>query len=154
MRAVIFALAFLTLAAPASAADAPSLTVEQVIQIGNGIAALDGYDKIVKDGASEKSVHVPYQFGGGLRLLLASDLDKARTVIKRYQDAVQALFSAMQKDGKIPDASLAQYTAEQRKMLDQPADVQLARIKADELKLSENPIPSSVLSNLVPILDQ
>jgi hypothetical protein len=148
----ICAIAFAAMFSTASfAAD---LTVEQVVVVANGLAQLDGYEKVVKDGAQEKVVKVPYNFGGGLRWSIAGNLEKGRAVAKRYEDSRKAVFDQMAKDGKIPAEKEQVFTDELRKILDKPADIQLDHFKRDELKTQENPIPGSVLSLLLPIVDQ
>lgn len=154
MKKLASLLLFAALLVPAHAADQPKLTVDQVASVTAGLSQLDTYDKTIKDGARETVVKQAYSFGGGLRWLIAGNLEKGRRVIKQYQEARAALVNSMAKDGKIPDDKLQALNAEDRKMQEAVADVQFDRIRGDELKLNENPVPASVLSLILPIVDQ
>lgn len=157
MKRIILAVTLVSLAAllnPVHAADQQKLTVDQIASVTTGLSQLDTYDKTVKDGARETIVKQSYNFGGGLRWLIAGNLDKGRRIIKQYQDARTALVNSVAKDGKVPDDKIQALNLEDRKMQDAVSDVQFDRIKAEELKLNENPIPASVLSLILPIVDQ
>lgn len=143
-----------------AADDPPKLTVEQVMNVAQGLASLDCAKDTIKDGASEKEVCRPYKFGGGLVLLIARDLSKARGVIQAYQTAHNQLIKEMSDPatGKIADARVVEFSQEDRKITSAQADADLDHIRWVELKVGsgsgENPVPPSVVSLLQPILDQ
>ena len=140
---------------PARAADATppdSITIDQAIGVMRALGQLDRYEVQDKDG---KAVSIPYKFSGALRYLIASDLDLATTAARQYQTAVNALVMQISGGGnKVPDELLPKFNEENNKLLAAPAGVILRKIKLDDLKLDENPIPVSVLSVLMPIIEK
>lgn len=143
--------ALLLLPAAAVAAD---LTVEQALTVTNGLAQLDGYDDVCTDGAVQKTCRRPYKFGGGLRWTIASALaagKPAQTTWQTVQAAIVAQYAGA--DGKLPEASVAKANREIAEALAKPAGITMPTIKREELKLDDNPIPPSVLSLLMPILE-
>jgi len=143
------------LAAPATAAD---LTIGQVLDVSQGLSQLDCAKDTIRDGTSEKEVCRPYRFSGGLVLLIARDLSRARATAQNYQDAHNKLVRSMAgPDGKVPEARAADFVAEDRAILASPSEVLLDHIRWVELRVGsgagENPIPPSVVSLLEPILD-
>lgn len=159
MKKTAFAFIACTLTSASAGAEPIKLSVDQVAIVYQGLAALDGYDKPVKDGQQEHSIKVFYEFGGGLRLSIARDMTKLREVVTVYQAARQAALASvgaipLGPDGK-PDESSAparQFGVEDLKMRSDAQEIELDSIKTDELKLDKNPIPASILSFLSPIL--
>lgn len=144
---------------PASAKD--QFTVEELILLGNNLAKLDGYEKVVKDGAQERTTKVFYNFEPGLRWQNATSIDKIVAVDKQYRQQLRIIRDAVNaKDvsGNTPEekaaARAALYAAEDQKLLTTIPGVDIAHIKLDELKLKENPIPATVLGLLKPIIDE
>jgi hypothetical protein len=129
------------------------LTTEQAITIAAGLRGLDGYDRIAKDGERERIVRELYKLGGGLRLSVAKNLNKLDALQGIYQRARADLVASMaDPKGEVPQARMAEFVAEERKMLDADQDIDLAMIKEDELKLDQNPIPATTLSLIQPLL--
>lgn len=149
----LFVAACLALMSPAAAEDAATLTVEQVIQIGNGLAAFDGYDDICKDGQVEKSCRRPYKLTGGVRLTIALDIAECRRIASAYTTVRQGLIVQYGRGGiKVPDDAIVSFNADDRKALDAIADVKLVHLKRSDLAMDENPFPPSILALLLPIL--
>jgi hypothetical protein len=130
--------------AVASETKSLSLTTNEVANLAAALVALDGSDKIVKDGLQDKIVKAPYNLGAGLRLVVAHDLTTARGLLTEFQLAA----SGMQKT----DGDKAKGEIEILAM--QKQQVQLTTIDISELMLDQNQIPPSVLSGLSPILDE
>lgn len=148
------ALAGLLLCSPAYA---ESLTNEQALGIFGALSALDGYEKVLKDGASEKAVKVPYDFGGGLRLVIAQDMVALKPKVDAYTTAHNALIMQLSNGkGDFKDNPKGEIEAQDQTltMLSAKIDVGLTHIREPELKLDENRIPPSILAGLLPILDE
>ena len=131
------------------------LNAEQVVTLINGLGALDGYDKVIKDGAAEKTAHENYKLGGGLRLVIARNLAALKIPYASTQAARQKLINDANANGPIDKdpAKAAALTKELMEVLTATDDVPLSTIKSGELKLDENPIPGSVLSMISFILE-
>jgi hypothetical protein len=132
------------------------LTGEQMTIIANGLIALDGYDRIIKDGVSEKTGRESYKLGGGLRLIIGRDLTALRASMQPIYAAQRALlFEKSNNTGEIKPGSLEekQFNMESFKIMLSPSEIELYPISTKELKLDENPIPGSVLSSLGLILE-
>jgi hypothetical protein len=151
MRSLILVAALLL--STAAQAESVSLTVQQTRELYVALSSLDGYEKIVKDGASEKVVKTPYAFGGGLRLAIGRNLLAVSPTVQVYDKSSRELFTqfAGGKD-KLEGEGLVKFQAEAQKMQDAKASVEVIKIKPAELKLDENPIPGSVIAGLQAIL--
>ena len=146
-------LAIFGLILPAHSEDRQPFTVEQAIQIGNGLSQLDGYDDC-RDGEKGKDCHHLYKFSGSLRLTIALDLAEYRRIAAAYSVVRQALIVQYSNgSGNVPSDQIAAFNTEDRRVLDSPSDVKYGRIKRDDLKIEDNPIPASVLSLILPIVD-
>lgn len=139
------------------------ITMEQADRVLNGLTALDGYPKVIKDGGQDKAVTISYELSGNTRKLIAKDMDLVMPALKRYGKVRQGLVKQYLDRDTVPDvrsdeyAKLAatekfkQLSDELQKLLDQPIDEELTKISDADLKLDVNPIPPSVLSMLSPI---
>jgi len=126
------------LSTPAIAADNQvSLTVNDIVGLGNALAVLDGYDHAVKDGTQDRVIKEPYKFGPGVRLSIAHDL----TTVKAALADVQAAARGFNGDKAAVD-----------RLGFEKQTLTLAPISAKDLSLDQNPIPPSVLSAMSPIL--
>ena len=131
------------------------LTIESAINIHAGLKQLDSYERAIKDGERERVVREFYKFGGGMRLLIAKNLNRLDIVVSTFQAARDGLVYEFSSDGKaevLPE-KMAAFGKAVRDLMIVEEEVELTRIKSDELKLDENPVPASTLSLLLPILD-
>lgn len=131
---------------------AEPLTVEQALNVATGLGQLTSIDGVDKEGKPTKTY---YKFSPDLRLLIAVDIDIGRSVQTQFQNANNALVMQL-SDGNppVPPEKMSAYNVELVKMMAAPARATFHRIKAADLKLDENPIPASVLSLIIPILDR
>ena len=131
------------------------LTIESAISIHAGLKLLDSYERVIKDGERERVVSEFYKFGGGLRLLIAKNLNHLDVVVSTFQKARDGLVYEFSVDGKaeVPSEKMAAFGKAVRDLMDTEEEIELSKIKGDELKLDENPVPASTLSLLLPILD-
>lgn len=142
----------------ASAQDAasparPHLTFDQVRDLIGGLVALDGRQRVVKDGQQERIVPQEYDLAPGIRLVIAQNLLRAKNTFAPLQPA----FAAVQRqfadaNGKVPDERLVEFNLAVRKLQDSLTDADFIPIKYEELKPSVNNFPPSVIAALLPIL--
>lgn len=139
-------------------AEPVKLSIEKADKLLSGLLALDGYEKVVKDGGSERPVKVVYDLSGRLRLLIAKDIDVLSPAIRRFSKTRQELVGAASvATHKIPVEGTPEFvklSKDVQDMLDSEEQFDLLKIKEEELKLDANPISASVLSQLSPVLIQ
>lgn len=150
----------------ARAESKPPLSNAQALSLLSALRNLDGHVVITKQNGVDTPVVVPWDFGSGtLRLRIARNivaLSAVESAIETTrQSIVREILKGMppDKDGK-PITEVPRNTTEwdslQRQYgeaLAEGARVDLARIRASELRLDKNEIPVSVLSALDPIFD-
>jgi nitroreductase len=138
----------------AFAAEAPKITNAQALSMLQALRNLDGRMVIVK----ETPVMQPWDFGSGtLRLRIAKNVSALVAVEKAIDDARIGIVKEQMKGGvdqiKPGTPEFDAFQKQYADMLNAPAQVELARIRASELKLDKNEIPVTALSALEPILD-
>ena len=144
----------LLLCSAAYAQEPKYLSVEQAIRVTNGLGQLDGYDGTCKDGATEKTCRKLYNLGMGVRMTIAKNMDKGVAVGKIYNKARQDLIAQLSEGGtKVPDENMSKFLAEDAKAQEASSGVIMDRINKSDLKLDENPIPATVLYQIIPILN-
>ena len=92
MKSVIVAIALLGLAGTAQAqqkVEGPAvpapLTFEQALQVDQGLHALDGYKRIIKDGQREYEATELYKLGPGLRVQIGLAIARLDPVAREFQ---------------------------------------------------------------------
>jgi len=129
------------------------MTVQAMIDLQKGLMALDGYDKVIKDGEREKTARVYYELGGGLRLLIARNLNRIEPELKALEKARNETFMQYSNgENRISPDKAVDFMKAERALLDNEVEVELIEIDQTELKLDKNPIPGTVLSVLIPLL--
>ena len=151
--------------ARAEDAQKPKITVAQALSLLAALRNLDGHVVAIKQGASDATVMIPWDFGSGLlRLKIANDISILSLNEKSAEDARQGVIKEIVKglpedkraagiQAGTPEFSVFQ--AQYGEALNAPAQgtQDLARIKASELKLDKNEIGGTTISGLMPILD-
>lgn len=155
---------------PASAADdtpAP-LTIAKCLEINGALSALEvPYDYVVKDGSKETVAHRKYRLGEAWGPI-ALNRTSLFPIVKAAQEASNKLVEEIAGEGKQiarfvdpdkPDkgetAQWKDYSAKLTAFTERPCGLTLARIKASDLKPSDdNPIPFSISLTLEAILDR
>ena len=125
------------IATPAFAADKVTLNLSpnEILQIQNGLTALDGYHKIIKNNLGQDTdVLVPYDLAPGVRLTIAHD-----------EAVIQQTFTELRKAAQ----GLSQDDA--AKLANTPQDIDLVTLQATDLKVDANPFAPTVLASLAPI---
>jgi hypothetical protein len=152
------------LASPAGAQVKPeklTLPVSQLSDLLTGLNALDGRDKVIREGALERVVKVEYELDAGVRLAIGRDIMALRQVMQVGQAENQKIRSGFIAAGRlkfsvdgqrVEGEGLAEFNEKAQAILDATADCDLYKLKASDLKLEKNPIPGTVIGSLQPIL--
>lgn len=152
ITALITALCFLPLRAQAD-----TLSVSDLLQIGQGLAALDhGYETTAKDGAQEHVVKQTFAFSPGVLMALVKDEIAISTALKAF-DVTRTKLVQDAADGgdpaKLDAKTTATLTAKLQPLLDEKHDVALVHFKTADFNLDKNPIPLAALVALAPLID-
>lgn len=152
MKLLKFAVvALLLLAAPAFAQEKKPLTVEEVLGATTALRALKTYTALDKAGTA---VQLPYKFPSTVAFDMAMNIAKGDQVGKAYQDVVNGLVSQLSDGGtQVPPAKMLDFQAQNRKVLDAPAKIEMTRFKRSDLNVDGQPIAPETLMLLLPILD-
>lgn len=152
------AVAALTMAVlPAHAGE--KLTISQCLEINAGLAALDHYDAVIRDGDKDRVVPKQYKLGA-VRITIALNMAALRSVVEATEKARRGIIDEI-TGGKMPDVGSAEFKeadAKFRAVTESLCNITPGRIRVADLKLGdgpdENAIPPSALAGLAPILDQ
>jgi len=122
---------------PAFAADKVTLNLSpnEILQIQNGLTALDGYHKVIKNNLGQDTdVLVPYDLAPSARLTIAHD-----------EVVIQESFSELRKaaQGLSPE--------EAAKLANTPQPIDLVTIQVSDLKIDTNPLAPTTLAILAPV---
>jgi len=129
------------------------LSLESIIRLNVGLSQLDGYDKIVKQGETERVVRVYYKLTAGFRLAMAMNLDRLQPIVSAYNKARNNIILELSEgSGKVPDDKNAEFNSQDVDILDEIHTIKLTKIKENELDLDNNPIPVSTLALLKVLL--
>jgi hypothetical protein len=154
---IIPTLAFAEVATPAPSAPDKSteLTYAQVLSAYQGLAALDGYQKVVEEGGRSKAIPQPYDFAELTREAIADDEIALKAAIDDEQAKAKIFIRGIGEEPKpdTPEAKkrekdIADYSDN---LLGKKFKIVLTLLNRDELKLATNQIPPSVLAALDPV---
>lgn len=130
------------------------LTVNQAFSVSVGIEQLNkGGTQIIKDGAKETTVQVPFALTPNVRVALAVDASHISDAIGPAQRALKAARERLgAASGELDDASRKALDAEAEKIGAQTVEVDLTPISEDQLALDKNPgISAATIQALLPI---
>jgi hypothetical protein len=130
------------------------LTTQSALNLFNGLAALDGYDRVVKKGDDEIVVRGHFKFSGTFRRLLGRNMTNLRVEIDHYEKAHNALIEQLADGGNVvPPEKLADFAAQKNALLNEEVEVDLKQFSESELNLDENvAISHNVYSLIQPLL--
>lgn len=138
-----------------------TLTNQRLLELEAALVALDGCDKIVKDGERERVVKDFYKLGGGLRMSMAKNRMVLKAALAAHELARQAAFKeasdgADSIDSKTDEGrlQLQKLNSLMNELAQQTHEVELLTLTQDELRLDQNPVPIDVLVGLGPILEE
>lgn len=137
------------------------LTNQQVNELAGAISAMNGYERIVKDGEKERAVADTYKhIGVGLKSSMAKNLVALKAPAAAYELARQAIFRECSGGADSIDTKTDEGQQQMRRLntllaelATQTHDVDLLTLKLEELRLDVNPWPVTVLAGLGPILE-
>lgn len=156
-RSVLAVLCLLSSVLGASA-ETLKLKLEQILPLANALASLDqGQTKIIKQGdAPDKVLQLPYEFSGATRWAIARNLGALKREVEAFEKTRADLIKQISGGGaeikKDEPEKFAKYLAEITPIVESTLKLELQRLKPDDLKLDQNPIPASTLVALEPIL--
>jgi hypothetical protein len=156
---VIFSSVIAAHAAPALNDAGEQYTYAQLLSLNAAFSALDGYQQVVKDGAQTHVVPTPYTFTAGVREAIADDEIALQPIMNSENQKIQAfaktLGDGVQKYGTaacVKDAECKQFIDEGNKIEGDEFTLKLTQLTLENLDLSENSIPPSVIAALSPII--
>lgn len=129
------------------------MKVSEASALLSALSALDGYDRVIKEGGNEKSVRDSYKLGPA-RMAVARNIRALREVVEDFQRAQNALIieesgGTGSVDQKTNPEGAARVAVEIQKMVDTEHEISLISISEADLKLDVNPIPPSVLASMI-----
>lgn len=149
---IVLSVGAVTAQSKATDAYADGFTVEQATSIYVGLQQLTKTDGVDKDG---KPSLVYFKFTGNVRVAVAANLDAGSRVQTILQSANTSLIAEIASGaGKVPDEKVGEYNVALRKILEAPCRCSFIKIKLDDLKIDDNPIPVTVLGAIWPIIDR
>jgi hypothetical protein len=157
MKRVIFILCLLP--GVAFAGEAKPLTVGQCLDVMAGLNALNYVGQQLGDQQSKPPDAKAYKLGPA-RMTIALDIAALRPISDAAEKTRQGIVTEISGGKPIQAGTdeMKQYLAKWQKVLDGPCGVAPGHLRAADLKIGdgadENPIPPSVLSVLIPIIDQ
>jgi len=130
-----------------------------------GLGALDGYQRIIKDGDKETAVLVPYKIDGAARRIIFRNMARLKPELEEFNKVSQDLFRQISggrdvldpKENPADGPLLTAYNAQNRDLLDADIEVDLkmillSRLLGGDNEKALNNIPGSVLALLAPII--
>lgn len=133
------------------------LPIRTLLELHAALASLDGRQRVIKDGETEKIVVVPYAFSGKTRWNIAKNLSVLKRVNEDYVKARDALINELSGgNGTIDEndtTSIKRMNEELKQVLDTEEDaLGLLTFDLAALNLDDNPIAGSVLVMLTPLI--
>lgn len=170
MRFFAFAIAAIVAATPAASEEPQPLTIKQCMEALAGLNSLNFVGQTQASQAAPPDAK-PYKFHGNVRVTIAMDISALSTVPdaagraqQQFKDSVTAPAGAQSGKMVTPEQqkALADYGKQindnWQSILDAPCNVKPGHLKATDVNAGDddgqNPIPPSVYSLLVPIIDQ
>jgi len=134
-----------------------------LFSLHGAIGQLDARSKLIKENGGEREVMVPYSFSAITRMKLAKAIAAMQPVVEAYQKALTGIKA--EEEAKSPageneaaDVYSARIFKEVVKsamvLVTQEEDVELPEFTIDEFRIETNEFPPSVLSALLPLIDE
>jgi hypothetical protein len=119
------------------------------------LSALDGRQKIVKDGGEEKVVVEPYTFTGATRMAIARNMSALAAEQKSYNEARIGLIKQFSNGAdQVPADKMGEFTEEVQKLLEADCpDIKIKKLTEADLNFAVNPLAPSVIAGLLPMLE-
>lgn len=132
------------------------ITIDKALSLRAGLTALDGYNKIIKNGENESTAVVPFKLSGVMRMTIARNISRLEQPLADYNKARNEVIKSLAgPDGNaVPPEKLAEFLAQDVGMRKQETELSLTKLKVADLNLDDNPIPGSVLAMLLDLVGE
>jgi len=142
----------------ASGTPEAGLSINDCLIILQGLNGLDLHQVVLNQGKpNEQIANLPYEFGSArLRLDIGRNIAELGAVQRAAQATQEKITAEIGKGEEIKPGSkeATERDNQIRELLNQPCRAHLEHIKAEQLRLEKNEIPSSILAALDKILDR
>lgn len=133
------------------------MQVSKALEIRSALQNCDGYQALVKEGDTQKSVFVLHELGFAVRFAIAKNLEALDKVSETYTKTRNDMIKSMSKNGtgidpkEEPD-TVAAFLAKDRENLESEIEVPLEMIQKSNLEKSN--LPVAVLATIMPIIKE
>lgn len=128
----------------------PKLTINQCSVLLGAHKALDGIERVVKEGEGERVVRQSYKIPFSMRLALAENIEILEGHIRRFEAQRLKLFNS-HADGKteLSGDALTAFGKVMEEAVNHEEEMDLRLIDFADLGKADDPFPPSVLSALL-----
>lgn len=130
------------------------LTYIAALECLDALSALDGTPKLITDGGKETVVTMPMAFTPNVRIAIARNICALRAEKVNFETRRSEIARQLANGGeRVAPENMGEYAeAINGLSREKTAELSVTRLSESDLNLSQNPIPPSVLANLLPIL--
>jgi hypothetical protein len=127
------------------------LTANSALLLLNGLAQLDGYDKVVKDGDSEKIVKTGFTLSAKTKLAIALTRKRVGDFVNPVFEQRNALLRNLADGGETltDQVKIEEFKKQEKELLEAEEEIQITTITTDDLQLdnenNRNISPSIIL---------
>ena len=160
LRMMVSAIFAFLLAVSLARADTVKLKLSELVDLGQALASLDGFDKEVHQGKDQpaKIIRGAYSFNAKTAWAIADDIAEVKRGLATFEEARKTVIKSISPDGTAEaidkDKALgAKYSAEITKLLELEKPFTFTLISRDDLNIDvNNTMPASLLTRLAPII--
>lgn len=133
------------------------MPVSKALEIRAALQNCDGYQALVKEGETQKTVFVLHDLGFNIRFAIAKNLEKLDKVNETYIKMRNDLIKSLAKNGtgidpKTEPEKMAEFFAKDRENLDATIEVPIEKLKKTDLEKSN--LSVNVLATIMPIIQE
>ena len=133
------------------------MSINAALSLMNGLAQLDGYDKVIRQGDADRSVHVGYTLPSATKISIALNRKRIGDVINVFNENRNNLVREFAESGdQIKDpVKVTEFRKREKEMLDKEEEFNLIIISIENLRLDDannQNISPSLLIMIAPIL--
>ncbi len=129
------------------------MKLNEALNCLQALNALDGRPRVIKDGGQERIVVEPYVFSAATRMAIARNIAALSSEEQAFVSARTNLIRQFgNTDGEVPGEKRKELEGEIKSLLESDADVKLVFLCEADLQIGVNPIPSSILAALLPVI--
>jgi hypothetical protein len=158
MKIVSFVAAVLAVSVSFTFAEEPKkLTIGECIEVYSALANLDAFDRVVKEGGTERVVKGQYRLGEA-RMTIALNMGALRPVIDAANKTRQQIIAEVGEGATTKPETMVKAQEMFDRAMKEPCPVSPGHIKIGDLNLGDGPdknqIPPSVINGVMPIVDR